>query len=67
MGRFRFRAEVIEWRGPSPFFFAPLPPDEAREIRRIARFVSYGWGVIPVEAQIDGVTFATSLFPKDET
>ncbi len=67
MGRFRFQARVIEWRGPSPFFFAPLPPDEASEIRRIARFVTYGWGVIPVAATINGVTFATSLFPKDET
>ena len=40
---------------------------EAGEIRRIARFVTYGWGVIPVEATINGVTFTTSLFPKDDT
>ncbi|WP_322418733.1 DUF1905 domain-containing protein [Mesorhizobium huakuii] len=25
------------------------------------------WGVIPVEATIDGFTFGTSLFPKDGT
>ena len=67
MGGYRFHARVIEWRGPSPFFFAPLPPGEAGEIRRIARFVTYGWGVIPVEATINGVTFTTSLFPKDDT
>ena len=60
-----FEATVIYWRGPSPFFYAPLPPAEAEEIRRIARFVTYGWGVIPVEATIAGVTFKTSLFPKD--
>jgi hypothetical protein len=29
--------------------------------------VSYGWGVIPVEATIGGITFTTSLFPKDGT
>ena len=24
-----FGAEIVEWRGPSPYFFVPLPPDEA--------------------------------------
>ena len=67
MGRFRFQASVIEWRGPSPFFFAPLPPAPAGEIRRISRLVTYGWGVIPVEARIHDVAFSTSLFPKDDT
>jgi hypothetical protein len=27
--------------------------------------VTYGWGVIPVEAQVGGADFTTSLFPKD--
>lgn len=63
----RFRAMVIEWRGPAPFFFAPLPATEAEEVRRVARAVSYGWGVIPVAAKIGGVRFTTSLFPRDET
>ena len=62
-----FEATVIYWRGPSPFFYAPLPAAEAEAIRRVARFVTYGWGVIPVEATIAGVTFKTSLFPKDGT
>jgi hypothetical protein len=64
---FRFAAEVIHWRGPSPFFFAPVPAAEAAELRRLMRAVTYGWGMIPVEAQIGGVTFTTSLFPKDDT
>jgi hypothetical protein len=64
---FTFQATVIEWRGPSPFFFAPLPGEAAEAIRRVAKFVSYGWGVIPVEATIGGVRFTTSLFPKDDT
>ncbi|HEY1752257.1 MAG TPA: DUF1905 domain-containing protein [Caulobacteraceae bacterium] len=67
MAEFSFEATVIYWRGPSPFFFAPAPPDVAAEIRRVARFVSYGWGVIPVEARIGEAAFSTSLFPKDET
>lgn len=65
MEPFTFEAEVIHWRGPSPFFFAPLPAAVAGEIARVSRFVTYGWGVIPVEVEIGGVAFTTSLFPKD--
>ena len=65
--RFAFESTIIDWRGPSPFFFAPVPLEQAAELRRAARRVSYGWGVIPVEATIGDVVFATSLFPKDET
>ena len=63
----RFATTVIHWRGPSPFFYAPIPPDQAEPIRRVARAVTYGWGVIPVEATIGETTFTTSLFPRDET
>jgi hypothetical protein len=64
---FNFEATVIYWRGPSPFFYAPLPAKEAEEIRRIARLVTYGWGMIPVAASLNGVTFETALFAKDGT
>lgn len=36
-------------------------------LRGLAKFASYGWGMIPVDARIAGVAFTTSLFPKDET
>ena len=62
-----FEAEVIHWRGPSPYFFAPLPQDAAAQVRRVAKAASYGWGVIPVEAKIGDVAFTTSLFPKPDT
>ena len=65
--RLRFSATVIEWRGPAPFFFAALPEEEAAQVRGAARALSYGWGVVPVEAVIGGVRFTTSLFPRDET
>ena len=67
VARFEFEAKVIYWRGPSPFFFAPVPAPQAQEIRRLSRLVTYGWGMIPVEASVGGVTFPTSLFPKDDT
>jgi hypothetical protein len=62
-----FDAEVIYWRGPSPFFFVPVPPSEALELRRIAPAATYGWGMIPVEAKIGLTAFTTALFPKDDT
>jgi hypothetical protein len=65
--RFRFEARVIYWRGPAPFFFAPIPPDRAVELREVARLVTYGWGMIPIDAAIGPVTFYTALFPKDDT
>ena len=34
---------------------------------RIRKSVTYGWGVVPVEATIDGVRFETSLFPREGT
>ena len=67
VARFRFDAEIIHWRGPSPFFFAPAPADQVEALRQAARLATYGWGVVPVEAAIGGVTFRTSLFPKDGT
>jgi hypothetical protein len=67
LGPFSFQAAVIHWRGPSPFFFAPIPEPHAATLRRVARFVTYGWGMVPVQARIGEVVFTTALFPKDET
>ncbi len=64
---FRFEAIVLYWRGPSPFFFAPIPLQHLDTLKQAAKLVTYGWGMVPVDATIGTVTFATSLFPKDET
>ena len=61
----QFRATVIYWRGPAPFFYARIPTEIGAEIGKVKKAASYGWGVIPVEATINGITFTTSLFPKD--
>lgn len=60
-----FTGRVIEWRGPAPYYFVPVPEQECADIGEVARLATYGWGVIPVEARIGEVTFTTSLFPKD--
>ncbi len=60
-----FAGRVIEWRGPAPYYFVPVPDDASADIREVAAMATYGWGVIPVEARIGEVDFDTSLFPKD--
>ncbi|MEU4169310.1 DUF1905 domain-containing protein [Streptomyces sp. NPDC026665] len=62
---FAFSGRVIEWRGPAPYYFVPVPDEESADILEVAAMATYGWGVIPVEARIGEVAFQTSLFPKD--
>lgn len=57
-------AEVIEWRGPAPFYFLPISGELADHIRDSARLVSYGWGVVPVRASIGDISWQTSLIPR---
>lgn len=60
-----FEAEIIEWRGPAPFYFVRIPGEHSTAIKHAARLASYGWGVVPVIASIGDFKFSTSLFPKD--
>ena len=60
-----FSGEVWFWRGPSPFHFVTVPPDESAELQALAAQVTYGWGMVPVEVGIGSTTWTTSLFPKN--
>jgi hypothetical protein len=60
-----FDGEIIYWRGPAPFFFVTVPSEQSADIKAISNFVTYGWGVIPVQARIGETEWKTSLFPKD--
>jgi hypothetical protein len=59
-----FTGEIIEWRGPAPFFFIAVPQAEADAVRAVARSITYGWGVVPVTVTIGASTWTTSLIPK---
>lgn len=63
---YEFSGEVVEWRGPSPYHFLPVPDREAAEIKAAARAASYGWGMLPVRAEIGGTGWKTSLYQKDD-
>jgi hypothetical protein len=60
-----FSGSVIEWRGPAPYYFVPLPENEAGVVEDHKALLTYGWGVIPVRGRVGGTDFTTSLFPKD--
>jgi Domain of unknown function (DUF1905) len=60
-----FSGEVWHWRGPAPYHFVTLPEEQAGAIESVARLVTYGWGMVPVQVRIGATTWRTSLFPKD--
>lgn len=59
------RGRVIEWRGPAPFYWVTLSAAANKEIAALAPMLTYGWGVVPIEATIGTTTWVTSLMPKD--
>lgn len=61
-----FSGELVEWRGPAPYYFVPLPPDEADLVDEVKAEVVY-WGVVPVRARIGDTDFTTSMFPREDT
>lgn len=60
-----FTATTVQWRGPAPFVFAPVPEEEADAIAAIAPSATYGWGCIPAAVRIGETDFTTSLFPRN--
>jgi Domain of unknown function (DUF1905) len=60
-----FSAEMWFWKGPAPWHFMTVPEEECDQLAATSASVTYGWGMIPVLAQIGGTRWKTSLFPKD--
>lgn len=60
-----FNGTLWYWKGPAPWYFVSVPAEQCRELQAIAQLVTYGWGMIPTQAQIGKTAWRTSLFPKD--
>lgn len=60
-----FSGSIWFWRGPAPWYFVTIPPEQCADLSAISRFVTYGWGCIPVKVRIGRTEYTTSLFPKD--
>jgi hypothetical protein len=63
-GQPTFTGEEIEWRGPAPYLFVAMTPEECEDLREAARGLIY-WGQVPVQVRIGGTVFTTALFPRD--
>ena len=63
--KLEFSGEIWYWRGPAPWFFVTVPPEQSRDLKAILTLVTYGWGMIPAVAQIGKTEWKTSLFHKD--
>ncbi|MDT7921082.1 MAG: DUF1905 domain-containing protein [Meiothermus sp.] len=61
----RFSGVIWEWRGPAPFCFVTVPHEQSQAIKRAERFLTYGWGMIPVQVRIGQTEWKTALWPKD--
>lgn len=59
-----FEAELVEWRGPAPYVFAPMPEEVSAQMKEAARGLMY-WGQVPVSVSIGATDFDTAVWPKD--
>jgi hypothetical protein len=59
-----FTGEVIEWRGPAPYLFVAMTPEDSEDLKEEARGLIY-WGQVPVHVTIGDTQFTTALFPRD--
>ena len=41
-----------------------VPPEQAQDLKAASALLTYGWGMIPVDVQLGGSVWKTSLFPK---
>jgi hypothetical protein len=60
-----FNGEIWFWKGPAPWHFVTVPDEQCGELETTSASVTYGWGMIPVRAQIGRTGWKTSLFPKN--
>jgi hypothetical protein len=63
--KIEFNGKIWFWKGPAPWYFVTVPPEQCRDLKAISGLVTYGWGMIPVHARIGKTGWKTSLFPKD--
>ena len=60
-----FTDKIWYWRGPAPWYFVTVPEEQCHDLKAVAGFLTYGWGMIPVTAWIGKTAWKTSMFPKD--
>ncbi|GAB3954902.1 hypothetical protein GCM10029976_098180 [Kribbella albertanoniae] len=61
-----FAGEVIEWRGPAPYYFLPVPESDSVALRAAGSEAGYReWGMLPVQVRMGSTEWKTSLWSRD--
>lgn len=60
-----FTGEVVEWRGPAPHHFVPVPDDADAYLHDHLAELSYGWGCIPATVRVGDTEESTALIPRE--
>jgi GNAT superfamily N-acetyltransferase len=60
-----FTGEIIEWRGPAPYYFALVPPSDVQILREAALAAGFGWGMAKIRASIGHTEWTTALWSRD--
>jgi hypothetical protein len=63
---FGFEGAVWHYRNPNTVYFVSVPDDVSADILTVVGTSLNPWGTVPVDATIDGVTWYTSMFPRDD-
>lgn len=61
---FGFETVVTLYDGPTAWYFCHLPIELSRELDGLFADQKRGFGSLPVQATLNGVTWQTSIFPE---
>lgn len=64
--RLEFNGKLWYWKGPAPWYFVTVPARQCGDLKAASGFVTYGWGMIPVNVRVGQTEWKTSLWPKDD-
>lgn len=60
--KYEFKAKVWKYEGPNGWYFASVPHDLSKEIRKIYSDSEEGWGRLKSEITINKTTWKTSIW-----
>ncbi|HWD79009.1 MAG TPA: GNAT family N-acetyltransferase [Kribbella sp.] len=60
-----FVGEIIEWRGPAPYYFVAVPDEDRATVRAAVAACGYGWGTVAVRASMGSTEWKTSLWSRE--
>lgn len=65
--KFSFEGLVRVYQGKAPWYFVDLPTNLTAELNELFSDQKRGFGSLPVEAELNGFVWTTSIFPDSQT